>query len=140
MFALDETLSALSHVQKCFGSFLLGKVMGIRYSAKAEATVQKAAVVGAETPGAGWLEGGMLGGLCWDTPLAGSYRRVCSYMFLRHRCGGEWANAPASHLAMLTSKRRGLPAGPELAWFISFRKEGGRKYFDFSVGLLLKKA
>lgn len=55
---MDETLSALSRVQKCFGSFLLGKVMGIGYSAKAEATVQKAAVVGAETPGAGWLEGG----------------------------------------------------------------------------------
>jgi len=54
--------------------------MGIRYSAEAEATVQEAAVVGAETPGAGWLEGGVLEGLCWDTPLAGScggFARAC---------------------------------------------------------------
>lgn len=114
--------------------------MGICYSAKAEATVQKAAVAGAETPRAGWLEGGMLGGLCWDAPLAASCRRVCSYMFLRHCCGGEWANAPASHLDTLKSEWGGLLAGPELAWFVSLRRERGRKYLDFSVGLLLKKA
>lgn len=35
MFALDETLSALSHGQECFGWFLRGKAVWTRYSAKA---------------------------------------------------------------------------------------------------------
>lgn len=63
IFALDESLSAPSRVQKRLGSFLLGKVLSIR--AKAEAAVQKGAVGGAEAAGAagGWREGGMWGSL-----------------------------------------------------------------------------
>lgn len=51
MFALDQTLSTLSHVQKRFGPFLLRKAMGVCCGAEAEATTLKAAVMGGRARG-----------------------------------------------------------------------------------------
>lgn len=51
------------------------------------------------------------GGLCWG--LQGG--SLIQSVFLRHRhAGGSWTNVPVSHLDVLKSEWRGLPAGPEL--------------------------